>query len=124
MFDEMKFAFFKNADAKGKLTMNDILKMLDNGNLILNRYFDMNFGRIEKGFVADLVIYDYCAPTPLLSENLQGHLVFGFESHDVETVIINGKIVYENRAFPFDTEEIYEKSRLAAKKLWSKMDSF
>jgi hypothetical protein len=45
------------------------------------------------------------------------------ESHDVETVIINGKIVYENRSFPFDTEEIYEKSRLAAKKLWTKMDA-
>ena len=123
MFDEMKFAFFKNADAKGKLSMNDVLKLLDNGNIILNRYFDMNFGRIEKVFAADLVIYDYNAPTPLLSENLQGHLVFGFESHDVETVIVNGKIVYENRAFPFDTSEIYAKSKVTAKKLWSKMDS-
>jgi cytosine/adenosine deaminase-related metal-dependent hydrolase len=123
MFDEMKFAFFKNTDARGKISMDDVLKMLDNGNTILNRYFDMNFGRIEKGFAADLVIYDYNAPTPLLSENLQGHLVFGFESHDVETVIINGKIVYENRAFPFDIAEIYAKSKVAAKKLWTKMDS-
>ena len=123
MFDEMKFAFFKNADAKGKISMDDVMKMLDNGNLILNRYFDMNFGRIEKGFAADLVTYDYNAPTPLLSENLQGHLVFGFESYDVETVIVNGKIVYENHAFPFDTEEIYAKSKVAAKKLWSKMDA-
>jgi cytosine/adenosine deaminase-related metal-dependent hydrolase len=123
MFDEMKFAFFKNADAKGKLSMDDVLKLLDNGNIILNRYFAMQFGRIEKGFAADLVIYDYNAPTPLLSENLQGHLVFGIESHDVETVIINGKIVYENRAFPFDTTEIYEKSKVAAKNLWTKMDT-
>ena len=122
MFDEMKFAFYKNADAKGKISMGDVFKLLDNGNLILNRYFDMKFGRIEKGFAADLVIYDYKAPTPLVKENLQGHLIFGFESHDVETVIINGKLVYENRAFPFDTEEIYKKSRLAAKKMWTKMD--
>ena len=123
MFDESKFAFFKNADAKGKISMDDVLRLLDNGNTILSRYFDMKFGRIEKGFAADLVIYDYCAPTPLLSQNLQGHMIFGMESHDVETVIINGNIVYENRSFPFDTEEIYEKSRLAAKKLWTKMDS-
>jgi cytosine/adenosine deaminase-related metal-dependent hydrolase len=112
----------KNADAKGKISMDDVFKLLDNGNLILNRYFDMNFGRIEKGFAADLVIYDYNAPTPLVKENLQGHLIFGFESHDVETVIINGKIVYENRAFPFDTTEIYKKSQSAAKKMWTKMD--
>ena len=123
MFDEMKFAFFKNSDAKGKLSMDDVLKLLDKGNVILNRYFDMNFGRIEKGYTADLVIYDYCAPTPLVKENIQGHLIFGFESHDVETVIVNGKIVYENRTFPFDTTDIYDKARLAAKKLWSKMDS-
>jgi putative selenium metabolism protein SsnA len=123
MFDESKFAFFKNADAKGKISMDDVLRLLDNGNIILSRYFDMNFGRIEKGFAADLVIYDYCAPTPLLSQNLQGHMIFGMESHDVDTVIINGKIVYENRSFPFDSEEIYEKSRFAAKKLWTKMDS-
>jgi cytosine/adenosine deaminase-related metal-dependent hydrolase len=123
MFDESKFAFFKNADAKGKISFGDIFKMLDNGNTILSRYFDKKFGRIEQGYVADLVIYDYCAPTPLLSENLQGHMIFGMESHDVETVIVNGKIVYENRSFPFDTEEIYEKSRLAAKTLWTKMDA-
>jgi putative selenium metabolism protein SsnA len=122
MFDEMKFAFFKNADAKGKISMDDVFKLLDNGNYILNRYFDMNFGRIEKGFVADLVIYDYKAPTPLVKDNLQGHLIFGFESHDVESVIINGRFVYENREFPFSTDEIYKKSRTAAKKLWAKMD--
>lgn len=123
MFDESKFAFFKNSDAKGKISMDDVFKMLDNGNVILNRYFGQQFGRIEKGFTADLVIYDYNAPTPLVNENLQGHFIFGFESHDVETVIINGKLVYENRTFPFETEEIYAKSKLAAKKLWSKMDA-
>jgi putative selenium metabolism protein SsnA len=123
MFDESKFAFFKNSDAKGKISMDDVFKMLDNGNVILNRYFGQKFGRIEKGFTADLVIYDYNAPTPLVNENLQGHFIFGFESHDVETVIINGKLVYENHAFPFETEEIYAKSKLAAKKLWSKMDA-
>jgi putative selenium metabolism protein SsnA len=122
MFDEMKFAFFKNADAKGKISMDDVFKLLDNGNQILNRYFDMKFGRIEKGYAADLVIYDYNAPTPLVKENIQGHLIFGFESHDVETVIINGKVVYEDRAFPFDTNEIYKKSRSSAKKLWAQMD--
>ena len=123
MFDEMKFAFYKNSDAKGKISMDDVFKLLDNGNQILNRYFDMNFGRIEKGFAADLVIYDYSAPTPLVKENVQGHLIFGFESHDVETVIINGKIVYENREFPFDTTGIFKKSQAAAKKMWTKMDT-
>jgi len=123
MLDELKFAFFKNGDAKGQLGYSDILNLLYSGNELLTRYFNMPFGKIEEGNAADLVIYDYDSPTPLQKENLAGHLIFGFESHHVESVIINGKFVYENKSFTFDTSEIYRKSRLAAKKLWHKMDA-
>lgn len=43
-------------------------------------------------------------------------------SGDVETVIINGKVVMENREFPFDVKEIYAKAALAAKRVWANMD--
>jgi putative selenium metabolism protein SsnA len=123
MLEEVKFAFFKNGDSKGKLSYPDFLKILQNGNVLLERYFGSKFGKIEKGYIADLVIYDYAPPTPVKNENLAGHLLFGLSSKDVESVIINGKVVYENRRFPFETEVIYEKARAAAEKLWTKMDS-
>ncbi|MGE5401792.1 MAG: putative aminohydrolase SsnA [Ignavibacteriales bacterium] len=121
MFEEFKIGFFKNSEAHGKLSMMDLLKILQNGNMILERYFSYGFGRIEKGYAADLVIYDYNAPTPLLPENLGGHLAFGMTSRDVDTVIINGNIVYENRKFPFDVEPLYSAAREQAGRLWSKM---
>jgi len=123
MFEESKFAFFKNQEAKGKLSYSDFMKILQNGNELLTRYFTASFGKIEEGYAGDIVVLDYQAPTPLQSENLAGHFLFGFSSRDVETVIINGKIVYEERAFAFDTAGIYKEAQKAAKKLWSKMNS-
>lgn len=122
MFEEVKFAFFKNGDAKGKLSYPDFLKLLQNGNVLMERYFGSRFGKIEKDYAADLVIYDYNSPTPLLSDNLAGHFLFGFSSRDVETVIINGNIVYEERKFPFDIESIYTEAQKSAEKLWKKMN--
>ena len=121
MFEEIKFAFFKNKESKNKITGEIFLKFLQNGNQILERYFNQKFGRIAPGYLADIVVYDYLPPTPLVNENLFGHLTFGLSSHDVETVIINGKIVYEKRQFPFDTSSIYSDARNAAKKLWTRI---
>lgn len=123
MLEEIKFAFFKNQEAKGKLSYPDFTKILQNGNELLHRYFRKSFGKIEEGYAADLVLLDYQSPTPLLSENLAGHLLFGLSSRDVETVLVNGKIVYEERKFPFDVIPIYEAAQKAAKKLWQKMNS-
>ena len=122
MFEEIKFGFFKNSDSKGKLTMDDFLKFLQNGNTLLERYFDKKFGKIEKGYIADIVIYDYIPPTNLVDENLAGHFIYGFASRDVETVIINGSIVYENRKFPFEINSIYSEARTVAKKLWDRIN--
>lgn len=122
MFEELKFAYFKNTEEKGQRGMNDFLKMLQNGNEILARYFGKKFGKIEPGYAADIVIYDYQAPTPLTADNLAGHLLFGFSSRDVETVIVNGRIVYRNRQFPFDTEAIYREARRQAQTLWERIN--
>ncbi len=122
MFEELKFAYFKSNDAKAKIPMDNFLNYLQNGNSILHRYFNSKFGKIEKGYKADLVIYDYNATTPIVNKNLAGHFIFGFSSRDVETVIINGKVVYENRNFPFDVTSIYNEAKKAAQKLWKKMD--
>ncbi len=122
MFEESKLAFFKSSDAKGSLSPNDILKFLHNGNDLLARYFGYKFGKIEKGYIADIVVYDYNPTTPIVNENVAGHFIYGFSSRDVETVIVNGNIVYENRVFPFDVDGTYKEAQKAARALWKKMD--
>ena len=123
MFEEMKAAYFKHKDAGGPYWPGDFLGFLNNGNMILERYFGKKFGKVEKGYQADLTIYDYNIPTPLVAENIAGHFVFGMASRDVNSVMVNGEFVYENRQFPFDVAPIYAKARKDAKALWERMDA-
>ncbi|MGA2976936.1 MAG: putative aminohydrolase SsnA [Spirochaetia bacterium] len=122
MLLEMKFAYFRHRDAGGPLGPGAFARFLQSGNEILHRSFGESFGRVEKGYAADLVILDYDAPTPLVRENVAGHAIFGMGSRDVDTVIVNGRIVMESRSFRWDTAAVYAEARTAAKALWQKMD--
>ena len=121
MLTELQFAFFKHRDEDGTRWPDTFARYLQNGNRIMERYFGGSFGRIEAGCKADLTILDYDAPTPLMPENIAGHLVFGMTSRDVHSVMVNGAFVYEDRQFPFDPKPIYAEVTEAAKRLWDTM---
>ena len=123
MLTEMRFAFFANREHNGRLWEQDILNVLWRGNSICEKYFGGSFGRLAPGNAADIVLWDYQAPTPLTESNIGGHFIYGFSAQDVHTVLINGKIVYENRQFPFDVSDFYRDARKQAKQLWERMDA-
>lgn len=122
MFEELKFAFFKHRDAGGPMWPDSFTRFLWNGNVILERYFGARFGRLEAGYKADLTICDYDCPTPLAAQNIGGHLAFGMGSSAVDSVMVEGRMVYEHRKFPFDVAPIYAGARKAAAALWRRMD--
>lgn len=122
MLAELAFAYFKNRDAGGVLEPGDFARFLQNGNEILGRCFGESFGRVRRGYKADLVILDYFPPTPLESANVAGHAVFGMGGSQVDTVIVNGKIVMEGRRLASDESAVSAAAREAARKLWRKMD--
>ncbi len=121
MFEEFKFAYFKHRDAGGNWWPDSFAKILQNGNRILERYFPGKFGLIQPGYRADFTIMDYNSPTPLNAKNVAGHLAFGMGARDVNSVMVNGKFIYRDGKFPFDTDKIYADARKAAAKLWRKM---
>ncbi|MTH48364.1 putative aminohydrolase SsnA [Intestinirhabdus alba] len=123
MFEELKFAFFKHRDAGGPLWPDSFAKALTNGNELLSRNFNARFGRVEAGYKADLTVCDYIAPTPLIAENVAGHIAFGMGSASVHSVMVNGVMVYEDRQFTFDCEPIFAEARKAAQKMWQRMDA-
>jgi putative selenium metabolism protein SsnA len=124
MFEETKIGYFKNTDAGAGLTPDDLIGFLGNGAQIVSRYFGRKAGAIEPGCLADLVLLDYQNPTPLHTDNPGGHFIFGFGSHDVKTVVINGRCVFENREFPFDTGPIYREAETQAAALWKRMEKY
>jgi len=123
MLEECRSAYFKHRDAGGPLGPGDFARFLQAGNEVVQRCFGGRFGVVEPGAVADLVVLDYRPPTPLVAENVAGHLVFGMRSADVESVIVNGRFVLEGRRFAFDAEPIFRQAREAARKLWRNMDA-
>lgn len=123
MFEEMKFAFFKHRDAGGPLWPDSFAKALSNGNELLSRNFDARFGRLEAGYKADLTICDYLPPTPLVAGNLAGHIAFGLGSGSVHSVMVNGKMIYEDRQFSIDCAPIFAEAQKVAKKMWERMDA-
>lgn len=123
MFDEFKFAFFKHKDAGGPMWPDSYLKFLYNGNDILERNFGQKFGKLEAGYKADIVVADYNSPTPLVGDNIAGHIAFGMGSDTVRTVLIDGNVVLEDGAFTFDVSDIYAEAREQAGRLWKRMDN-
>lgn len=118
MFEELKLAFYMTKEHNIDVDFSTLCKSLHLGNSILNKYFNSKFGKVAKGYKADLTIYDYCSPTLINSKNLYAHMVFGLSEKDVSSVIINGQIVYHEREFPFETKQIYKNAQNVSIKLW------
>lgn len=58
---------------------------------------EKEIGSLEKDKKADLIILDFKKPHLIPRHNLISHLVYSVQGSDVETVIINGKVIMENR---------------------------
>ena len=125
MFEELKCAFFKHKDDGGPFWPADFVKALNRGNELVASNFGSRgkWGKVEKGYKADLVLLDYRNPTPVVSGNAAGHFVWGMSSGNVNTVIVDGKIVMENRVFPhLDVEKIYFEAAKVAERVWRTVD--
>ena len=69
-------------------------------------------GSLGVGKKADIIILDLNQPHLLPLYNIPSQLVYSASCADVHTVIINGKVVMENRTIlTFDEEEILQKAR-------------
>lgn len=125
MFEEVKIGFFKNRDAGGPFWPADYVAALNRGARLVEKCFadGRKWGRVEKGYTADLAVLDYRNPTPLVAENAAGHFVWGMSSNCVESVVVDGKVVMENRKFPgIDVESIYAEAAECAREVWSAVD--
>jgi len=81
-----------------------VLKM---ATIIPAQMFKLNTGRLKEGALADMVILDFKQPHLFPLYDPYSHLVYAVHGTDVETVIINGKIVVEGKKLiSFDTEII------------------
>ena len=85
--------------------------------ILLKRFF-RNTGRIEEGFDADIAVLDYVPETPVSSDNIIGHLLFGAKGGKSFMTVSNGNILYHDGKLTFTFESsIKNQIRTAADKL-------
>lgn len=123
MLEELRTAIWlqhlKNDPATGFI--EPINALMINNARVAKRYFK-NIGALKEENFADIILIDYMPPTPLDTANFYGHLAFGISQSHVDTTIVNGRILMENKKLKLniDEEEISRKSSELAAKLWKR----
>jgi 5-methylthioadenosine/S-adenosylhomocysteine deaminase len=85
--------------------------------------WDSEIGSIEVGKKADLAIINFAKPHLCPVHNEVSHLVYAAKSTDVETVIINGRIVMQNgQLTTIDREKVMETAEKAKTRLLERLE--
>ncbi|HOC56941.1 MAG TPA: putative aminohydrolase SsnA [Verrucomicrobiota bacterium] len=97
--------------------------LLFNNPAIGGRCFNLPLGELREGCVADVVLIDYDPPTPLEAGNTFGHVVFGMSQAAVDTTIVAGRVLMQNKRLTLNLDEprINARARELAKELWRRL---
>ncbi|MFQ5652218.1 MAG: putative aminohydrolase SsnA [bacterium] len=99
--------------------------LLRNNPAIYQRLTGQQVGKIEAGYLADLILIDYFPPTPMTGENFWGHFLFGIADAAVDTTIINGRVIMQNKQIAgLDEEAIAAHARECAKRVWARFSQY
>lgn len=124
MMESYKVGNLIHKHVKGDSTVawGEIPDMLfDNNRKITERFINGKVGILKEGAFADIIIVDYNPSTPINESNINSHLLFGINGRFVDTTVINGKVVMEDRKLVnIDEERIMARSRELASNVWKR----
>jgi 5-methylthioadenosine/S-adenosylhomocysteine deaminase len=111
MFEEINLAAIVNKGVNNEPTCVPAMTALEmatkNGAKALGLYKEI--GSIETGKKADIIIIDLNKPHFYPIHDVVAAMVYSAQASDVETVIINGKIIMENYEIKtIDVKKVYE----------------
>lgn len=121
LFEELRSAVFLQKSATGSplaMPAYEALKMITaNGARAMGRA-DGELGVLRVGALADVVVIDLQKPHLQPVHNLVSNLVYCGKAADVESVVIDGRIVVENRRIKgIDLEDLYVRINRAAHRI-------
>jgi cytosine/adenosine deaminase-related metal-dependent hydrolase len=122
MFAESQAGFFRAAEAGA--APRPLAHLADGARFAGTRYDEPLLGTLRPGAPADLVVLDYPAPTPLTTDNLGGHWIFGLSAAHVRDVYVAGDLVVAgHRSTRVDEAKIAADSRQVTEALWDRLES-
>lgn len=79
-------------------------------------------GILRPGAAADVIVMDYRPFTPFSDANIDGHMLFGMSGRQCRTVMIDGRIVMEDRELVgIDEEAVDARTLEQARRLWRRL---
>ncbi|HZW82423.1 MAG TPA: putative aminohydrolase SsnA [Candidatus Deferrimicrobium sp.] len=124
MFESYKVAniLHKHQQGHPSVAWGEAPQMLfENNPQISKAFFSHPLGKLIPGAYADVIIVDYNPPTSLDQNNINGHILFGMSGRAVDTTIINGKVLMEDRVLTgLDEAEINAKARELSRRVWER----
>ena len=129
-FSNDMFAEMKVTDQLHKVTSGDprtlgadkVFEMaVYNNRRLADVFFDKPVGILTPGAFADLILLDYYPTTPLNSDNLPWHILFGISGGHVHSSICHGRVLMRDRELlTLDEAEISARSRERAQETWER----
>ncbi len=114
LFAEARAAHLRGRDAYGPAHGIDAVRLVGGS----SRLADEALGPRPD----DWIVLDYDPPTPLLAGTVAGHFLFGLGARHVRDVVAGGELIVEGRrSTRVDEEELHERAREEAARLWRRM---
>ncbi len=96
--------------------------VLEGGGRLAGRIFDAEFGRLEEGRIADLVLLDERPATPLRADSACGHLLTAAADARVAWTLVAGRpIVREGVLLTADLAELAARAAQRSDALWRRI---
>lgn len=106
-----------------KFNLDDLTEMINNGYKYISNMLNINIGRIEKGYKADMITLPYNPPTPMNKDNILGHIFFGvFDNFKPRDTWCSGKCMMKDYELNVDVDSIYSKAREESDKVWKRIN--
>ncbi len=103
-------------------TLSQVKQMIINNYQYASKTFNVQLGRIEAKYEADLQIIPYIPPTPLDENNIFGHLFFGlFSSFKPKNVYCSGQAIVKNYTVDEKLTNLYASCENQAEILWNRL---
>jgi len=124
MFESIKVANLLQKHQLGnpQAGWNEVYNMAFNNNRqIASNLLNAKIGKIKRDYLGDLIIVDYIPPTPIEKDNVYSHILFGINGGMVETVIIGGKTIMNDREVTIlDYERIRRRTQEQSRRFWER----
>ena len=120
LFEEMNIAAIIHKYTHNEPTVMNASEVIDiatiGGAKVLG--LDKKIGSLEVGKLADIIIIDLNKPHLIPLYNIYSQIVYSMDGSDVETVIINGKVIMkENKILTIDENDVMTKFKEFAENL-------